>query len=95
VESTWNEVTTKTTEKHYPICGFAYALTFDSYHSYAETTEGEATTVENLLEFELNDETGGGQQLLNDNDFLVLPTNKKATQNVLKIAQEGAAKVTF
>jgi ABC-type phosphate transport system substrate-binding protein len=95
VESTWNEVTTKTTEKHYPICGFAYAVTLDSYHSYAETTEGEATTVENLLEFELNAETGGGQQLLNDNDFLGLPTNKKATQNVLKIAQEGAAKVTF
>lgn len=95
VESTWNEVTSKTTEKHYAICGFAYALAFNSYHSYSGTTEGEATSVENFFGFELNNATGGGQQLLSNNDFLSLPTSKTASQNVLKIAEEGATKVSF
>jgi ABC-type phosphate transport system substrate-binding protein len=95
VESTWNAVTTATTEPGYTLCGFAVALAFNSYHSYTGTSEAEATTVGNFLSFVLNDETGGGQALLTNSDFLSLPTSKNAGENVLKIAQEGAAKVSY
>jgi len=95
VESTWNEVTTKTTETNYPICGFAFGLAFNSYSKYSGTTAAEATSVNNLLTFELNAAAGGGQVLLNNNDFLALPTNKKPELNVQKIAEEGAAKISF
>jgi ABC-type phosphate transport system substrate-binding protein len=88
----WNEVTTSVKETNYTICGFAFALALDGYHNYPATTEGEATTVENYLQFNLS---STGQSAILNNDYLPLPTSTEPKQNVLKIAQEGASKVTF
>jgi ABC-type phosphate transport system substrate-binding protein len=94
-ESNWNEVTAKTSETNYTLCGLAYALAFNSYSSYTGTTQAEATTVDNLLTFELNAAGEGGQTLLQGNDFLSLPTSTTEAANVLLIAQKGAAKIAF
>jgi ABC-type phosphate transport system substrate-binding protein len=94
-EATWNEVTAKTGEAKYTLCGLAYALAFNGYSSFAGTTLGEATTVNNLLAFELNAAAEGGQKLILGNDFMALPTNTLATKNVQLIAQQGAAKIAF
>jgi ABC-type phosphate transport system substrate-binding protein len=91
----WNEVTTSVKESNYTICNFAFDLALDGYHNYPSTTAGEATTVENFLQFTLNNASEGGQQLILNNDYLPLPTSTEPKQNVLKIAQEGASKVTF
>jgi ABC-type phosphate transport system substrate-binding protein len=91
----WSEVTSSTTETNYTICGFAFALAFNSYSTFPSTTLNEATTVNNFLKFTLNTETGGGQKLLLNNDYLPLPTNAVPSLNVLEIAQEGANNVAF
>jgi ABC-type phosphate transport system substrate-binding protein len=91
----WNEVTTAVKETEYTICNFAFDLALDGYHNYPSTTAGEALTVENFLQFTLNSASEGGQQIILNNDYLPLPTSTEPKQNVLKIAQEGASKVTF
>lgn len=101
-ELPWNEVTTKTTEKHYAICGFTYDLSSTNFEAFTGggATEGEATTLQNYFTWVLNTEDSkkvkGGQAIIEEaHDYLGLPTSKTATQNVLKIAQAGAAKINF
>ena len=84
----WNEVTTKTTEKKYTLCGLTYDIAFTSYGDYPGTTLLEATTVNNYLRFVT--ETAGGQKLIADRDYLALPKG-----SVLTEAQAGAASVGF
>ncbi len=91
----WSEVTTAVKETNYTICNFAFDLALDGYHNYPSTTAGEAETVENFLQFTLSNASEGGQQIILNNDYLPLPTSTEPKQNVLKIAQEGASKVTF
>jgi ABC-type phosphate transport system substrate-binding protein len=88
---TWNEVTTSKVEANYGICGFAYILSLNDYEDYAANgaTQAEATTVADFLNFVLNNESGGGQQLINNNDYLALPAN------VLTIAQGGASAIDW
>ena len=88
-------MTTAVKETEYTICNFAFDLALDGYHNYPSTTAGEALTVENFLQFTLNSTSEGGQQIILNNDYLPLPTSTEPKQNVLKIAQEGASKVTF
>jgi ABC-type phosphate transport system substrate-binding protein len=83
----WNEVTTKTTEVHYTLCGLTYDLEFHEYRKYPGTTLGEATTVSNFVRFELA--TGGGQKLIVKHDYLALPSSLDLE------AQEGAEKIKF
>jgi ABC-type phosphate transport system substrate-binding protein len=83
----WNEVTTRTTEAHYPICGLTYDLSFHEYSKYPGTTLGEATTANNYLLFELALE--GGQSLIKKHDYLELPTAIRLE------AHEGAEKSKF
>jgi ABC-type phosphate transport system substrate-binding protein len=95
-EEPWNAVTTKTSEKHYTICGFTYDLAIAGYSAYPATSEEEATTIANYDAWVLNAAAEGGQKLIEANtDYLGLPTSKTAELNVQKIAQEGAAKITF
>jgi ABC-type phosphate transport system substrate-binding protein len=70
-QDTWQEVTTATTQKNYPICGIAYQLALTKYSAYPLTTEGEELTVSNFLTFALNAalEGGGGQLLLDKHDY--------------------------
>jgi ABC-type phosphate transport system substrate-binding protein len=91
-EKLWNEVTTALSEPHYTICGFSYDLSVTKFEGFGK---GEAAidpgsrTASDYLKFELE----GGQKLLEGNDYLGLPEN--AAGHILKIAQEGAAKISF
>jgi ABC-type phosphate transport system substrate-binding protein len=93
----WNEVTTKTTQKFYTLCGFTYDLSLSDFEAYSGhgATQGEATTAANYLNWVVNDEAGGGQGLLEGNDYLPLPSAKAPKPSVLKIAQEGAALINW
>jgi ABC-type phosphate transport system substrate-binding protein len=91
----WNEVTTKTTEKNYSLCGLTYVLAFTEYSKYAETSLEEATTVNNFVNFMLGTNTTkgseGGQILINSaHDYLALPAGA-----VLTDAQKGAEKIKY
>jgi ABC-type phosphate transport system substrate-binding protein len=91
----WNTVSAEKVEKNYTLCGFTYDLALTDYHEYPGATEAEATTVGDYLEWVLNDEADGGQQLIeNETDYLGLPS-KAGKEDVLRIAQEGAAKIDF
>lgn len=84
----WNEVSTKTTEKEYTLCGFTYVLAFTSYSAYPGTTQAEATTVNNYLRFVI--EKKGGQKEIADHDYLALPKGE-----VLKEAEAGTAAIGY
>jgi ABC-type phosphate transport system substrate-binding protein len=93
-EKVWNEVTTSLTEPHYTICGFSYDLSVTKFEGYGVASTHPATdagsrTASDYLHFELE----GGQTLLEGNDYLGLPEN--AEGHVLKIAKEGAEKISF
>jgi ABC-type phosphate transport system substrate-binding protein len=79
--ATWNEVTTATKEKAYPICALTYELALSDYQAYPLGTESEAITVNNYLLFQLNTESNGGQGLIVNHDYEPLPTKliKEAT----------------
>jgi ABC-type phosphate transport system substrate-binding protein len=102
-EEVWNEVTAGKVQKNYPICGFTYDLGLTKYSAFTiakgskeEPTEKEVRTVFDYYKFVLATGVGGGQTLIGANkDYLGLPTSAEAKANVLKIAQEGAAKVNF
>ena len=83
----WNEVTTKTEEQNYTLCGLTYDLAFHEYSQYPGTTLGEATSANNYLLFELA--AGGGQELIKKHDYLALPTSLQVE------ARTGAEKVRF
>jgi ABC-type phosphate transport system substrate-binding protein len=96
-EDLWNLVSAEVVEKNYTLCGFTYDLALTDYHEYAGhgATEAETTTAGDYLEWVLNDEADGGQALIeNETDYLGLP-KKEGKEDVLRIAQEGAAKIDF
>jgi len=86
----WNEVTTNTTETNYPLCGLTYALSLHSYSKYPGTTEKEATTVENFLYYVLGVGPLGGQSLINEHDYLALPSGPVLTE-----ATAGVEKIRY
>jgi len=86
----WNEVTTKTTEPKYTICGLAFVLALHSYSAYPGTSLEEATTVNNFLRYVTDtSKEGGGQLLLKKHDYEPL------VGTVLKEAQKGDALTAF
>ena len=88
VTEPWNEVTTKTAEKTYPLCGFTYVLTISKYSLFgAETSVGEAETVKNLLQYIADKK--GGQTAIANHDYEALPST------VDKEAVSGAAAIAF
>jgi ABC-type phosphate transport system substrate-binding protein len=99
----WNEVVaSKTQPNSYAICYITFDLALTKYSAFTvgtsvvePPTEEEARTVRDYLGYELSTGAGGGQEAAAGNDYAKLPTNENPTLNVLKIAQEGVAKVGF
>lgn len=96
-EAVWNEVTANKVQKaSYPLCGFTYDLSLTKFSDFIgsdaenEPSAAEVETVKNYLNYVLTT----GQTALEGQDFLGLPAGKKGG-NVLKIATEGVAKITF
>jgi ABC-type phosphate transport system substrate-binding protein len=85
----WNEVNSSLKETNYTICGFTYDLSLEHFGEFPGTSEEEAQTVSEYFGYEL----GGGQSAILNKDYLPLPTSSEPKQNVLKIAQEGQAKI--
>jgi hypothetical protein len=73
-QDTWQEVTTETKQKNYPLCGIAYQLALTKYSAYPLTTESEELTVANFLGFALEGKAaGGGQLLIEKHDYEAIP----------------------
>lgn len=89
VQEPWNEVTTSTIEKKYPLCGLTYDLAFTTFSAYPSTSLGEATTVHDYLSWVLNAKGGGGQKVIAGHDYLGLPKGV-----LLEEAQHGAEKIS-
>jgi ABC-type phosphate transport system substrate-binding protein len=96
VQESWSEITTKTEEAHYPICGLTFDLAFVSFGSFPGTSIEEATTTNNYLQYVVDtvkekegNKQNGGQTLIKNHDYEPL------TGTVLKEAQKGAALVAF
>ena len=85
----WSQVTTATKEKNFPICAIVYDLGLSSYSAYPGTTEGEAITAENFLQFVLATKAEGGQPLIVGHDYEPLP------KSLVKEAVKGAALLAF
>ncbi len=86
-QASWSEVTTKTEEAHYTICGLTFDLAFTNYSAFPGTSLGEATTVNNYLKYVTS--TKGGQLAIKKHDYEPL------VGTVLKEAVAGAAQATF
>lgn len=69
----WDTVTTATKEKHYPICGIIFTEALGKYSAFPGAVAGEAQTVQDFIGFDLSTATGGGQTVLNGNDYEALP----------------------
>jgi ABC-type phosphate transport system substrate-binding protein len=80
----WDEVTTKTSETNYPLCGLTYDLTFHEYHLYPGTSLEQATTVNNYMQWLIANGVGGGQTEISKHDYLSLPSS------LVPIARKGA-----
>jgi len=96
VQESWSEVTTKTVEPNYPICGLTFDLAFVGYGKFPGTSLEEATTASNYLQFALDtvkekegNKDNGGQSLIKLHDYEPL------VGTVLKEAQKGATLITF
>jgi ABC-type phosphate transport system substrate-binding protein len=86
----WNEVTTRTTEPKYPLCGLSYDLTFTEYSKYPGTSLRQATTANNYLIWVLQTSVGGGQALIKTKeDYLGLPSSLEGE------AKKGAEATKF
>jgi ABC-type phosphate transport system substrate-binding protein len=85
----WNEVTTATKQKNFTICGIAYVLSLSKYSAYPATSEGEALTANNFLQFVLSTKEGGGQLLIENHDYEALP------KALVKEAVKGAQTLVF
>ena len=95
-QASWSQVTTKTVEPNYPICGLTFDLAFTSYGKYPGTSLEEATTVNNYLQYVMNtskekegNKNNGGQALIKLHDYEPL------SGTILKLGQKGAALAGF
>lgn len=85
VTEPWNEVTTKTSEKTYPLCGFSFVVSVTKYSLFPGTSAAEVETVKNYVQY-ITDKKGG-QALLEGNDYFGLPSA------VASIAKVGASSI--
>jgi ABC-type phosphate transport system substrate-binding protein len=84
-EGLWTQVTTATSEPHYPLCGLSYDLSLTKFQGFKGATDEGTRTASDYLKFILE----GGQKVIKGHDYINLP------DNVLQIAKEGAAKISF
>jgi ABC-type phosphate transport system substrate-binding protein len=90
VQEPWDEVTTSTIEKKYPLCSIVVELALTNYSAYAGTSQEEATTVHDFFNFVTNSKGGGGQKSIEGHDYLSLPKGV-----VLEEAQKGIPLIGF
>jgi ABC-type phosphate transport system substrate-binding protein len=88
VLSTWNEVTSQTTEKKYALCGLTYDLALTKYSAYPGTSLAATTTAQNFLHFAV-DKTAG-EKLIKNHDYLGLPKGEVQAE-----AEEGVSLIQF
>jgi ABC-type phosphate transport system substrate-binding protein len=88
VKSTWNEVTSQTTEKKYSLCGLTYDIALTKYSAYPGTTLAATTTAQNFLHYVV--EKSGGEKNIKNQDYLALPKGE-----VQEEAEEGASLIQF
>jgi ABC-type phosphate transport system substrate-binding protein len=95
-QASWFQVTTKTSEPKYTLCGLTFDLALTSYGKFPGASLEEATTVNNYLQYVLStlkekegNKLNGGQALIKLHDYEPL------TGTVLKEAQKGAALIGF
>jgi ABC-type phosphate transport system substrate-binding protein len=81
VTEPWNEVTSKTSEKTYPLCGFSFDVSVSMYGLLPGTSAAEAETVKAYEKYVTDKK--GGQVALGINDYFALP------KEVLAIAVGG------
>ncbi len=86
VLGTWNNVTTRTSQPNYPLCGFTYDLALTNYDAFPATNLAESTAARNYLEFVLA--KNAGQKLVGKHDYLALPNG-----TVVDEARKGAEKI--
>jgi ABC-type phosphate transport system substrate-binding protein len=88
-KDTWNNVTTGTKQKEYPLCGLTYDLAVTPFKIFVEPPEpGQATTVVDYLSYVLNEEPEGGQVNIVGHDYERIPAK------IDKEAREGLAEVS-
>jgi ABC-type phosphate transport system substrate-binding protein len=90
LDTPWNEVTTNTTEPKYTICGLTYDLSLKGFSKYPGTSLEEATTSNNYLLYELNTKAGGGQNIIKNKNYELLPKGPISTE-----ALAGAKEIGF
>jgi len=83
-------VTTRTTQKKYPICGLSFILSMTTFSDYSGATSASVTSARDYIRFVLDAKGGGGQKLIAGHDYLALPKGA-----VLSEAQKGAEKINF
>ncbi|HSZ14988.1 MAG TPA: substrate-binding domain-containing protein [Solirubrobacteraceae bacterium] len=86
----WNDVTTETKEKAYPLCGLTYDLAVTPFKLFVEApAEGQATTVVDYLGYVLNEEAEGGQVKIEGNDYERLPAklDKEAKAGLAEVSE--------
>lgn len=98
-EELWNEVTSNKAEPNYVICGFTYDFSLTHFSGITEgttlPTKETVLTAYNYLTFLTSAGLEGGQEEISNNtDYLGLPSPEGAG-NVLKIAQEGVARINY
>jgi ABC-type phosphate transport system substrate-binding protein len=74
VDETWDTVTTATKEKAYSICAIVFTEALGKYSAFPGSATGEAQTVSDYINYDISTATGGGQTLLNGNDYEALPS---------------------
>ena len=95
----WDRVTISDGPDGYPICTFTYALVYNNLRLAFNGPTGEtnpammsidqARTLAAYLSFGINNEPGGGQSFLDDNDYGPLPPQTQA------VARAGLGSLTY
>jgi ABC-type phosphate transport system substrate-binding protein len=92
VFDTWNNVTSNTKQKAYSLCGLTFDLEVSYENAFNEApAAGQATTAENYLSFILNEEAGGGQKLIdNEQDYFEIGAklDKEAKTGLAELFEE-------
>jgi ABC-type phosphate transport system substrate-binding protein len=89
VDEPWDAVTTATKEKAYSICAIAFIDALGKYSAFPGSATGEAQTVQDYINYVVSTATGGGQTLLDNNDFEALPSKllKEDVKDLPQITQ--------
>jgi ABC-type phosphate transport system substrate-binding protein len=86
----WNDVTTETKQKGYPLCGLTYDLAVTPFKLFVEApAAGQATTVVDYLSYVLNEEAEGGQKVIENQDYEAIPSklDKESKKGLAEVSE--------